>query len=131
MAITTMERIFSLERTEIAFIPNKISAPVAGEKVKLYIPRLMPNITMGEPVLSKISTGGTSVFKNDPACAIRVDTTMANANFIEVKFEGNTKWTSTKADIDEQTGKRTVDKGLRVTCYAESNVVKDMTFSNK
>ena len=130
MAITTMERIFKLERTEPAFIPDNRSAPKIGEMVKLYIPRLMPNITMGEPKESKVATKGTSVFKNDPGCAIRVDAYMTTANYIEVKFEGNTKWRSDKAEIDEETGERKIQKGLRVVCHADSNVVKDMTFSN-
>lgn len=130
MALTTTERIFQLERTEPAFIPNKRTAPRIGEKVKLYIPRLMPNITMGEPKDSKITTKGTSVFKNDPACKILADTVMTTSNYIEVKFEGNTKWRTDKATIDAETGKRTTEKGLRVNCHADSNVVKDMTFSN-
>lgn len=132
MAITTLERIFELKRSEPAFIPDKKRlAPKINEKCPLYIPRLMPEITMGDPKESKITTKGTAVFKNDPGCAIRVDSSMTTANYITVKFEGNTKWRSDKSDIDSETGERKVSKGLRVTCHSESNVVKDMTFSNQ
>lgn len=131
MAITTMEKVYQLERTEVAFIPTSGDAPMTGKKSKLYIPRLMPEITMGEPKESKIPTKGASVFKNDPGCAIKADATMTSANYLEVNFEGNTKWTDSKATIDPESGTRSVEQGLRVTCHAESNVVKDMTFSNK
>ena len=132
MALTTLERIFELERNEPAFIPNKERiAPMINEMCPLYIPRLMPGIAMGEPSTSKITTKGTAVFKNDPACAIRADACMTIANYLTVKFEGNTKWRVDKSKIDDEKGERKVFRGLRVTCHTESNVVKDMTFSNQ
>lgn len=131
MAFSTTERIFKLETMESGMIPFRNEAPTTGEKVPLYIPRLMPEIKMGKPAETKIPSKGVGVFKNDKACTVKADVTMISANNLMIKFEGNTKWVSREVKIDPEKGTRTMEQGLKVTVHAESNVVQDMTFVNR
>lgn len=130
MALTSLDSIFTLNASEIAYFIKDGKAPSRGQKYPLYIPRLMPGITMGVPTTTKIATRGNSVFKNSPQCAIRADSTMISTNYLEATFEGNSKWTASQASIDPSKGTAMVTAGLKVTCHALTNVVEDMTFTN-
>lgn len=130
MALTNLKAVFTLNSSEIAYFIKDGKAPSRGQKYPLYVPRLMPGITMGIPTTTKIATRGNSVFKNSPQCAIRSDATMISTNYLEATFEGNSKWTSHQATIDPSAGTTLVKSGLKVTCHALTNVVDDMTFTN-
>ena len=129
--MTTMDKIFPLEPTEVGFLLTQKTAPDAGGKYPIYIPRLMPNIPQAEPVSKPtvIPSSGPLVFKNSPQCRFLCSNSMKTVNYLSLPLERNNSWDDSNSTKKYPDGPRYSNKGAQVKCHAETDIIDEMTFS--
>jgi len=125
--VTNTNNIFKIKDKEPAYLSKTDVACTAEQKYPLYIPRLMPTIQQGEPVVSAVTSSGTLCFKNDGGCMILAAPLIKTQNYLEIPFERNKSW---KGQSVIQGGAEIIFKDTKVMCNCPSNSISDMTFSN-
>ena len=127
--VTSTKNIFELQEKEIGYLSKTGVAPVTGETYPIYVPRLMPKLKQGPPVISVKASKGLTSFLNAPGCRILASATLRSKNYVDVKFERNKSW---KGQYIEEfpDGGGIIPEGIKVTVHCGDSSFKNMTFSN-
>ena len=132
--ITNINRMFKIQEQEMGYLCTEREACKAGEKYPIYIPRLMPSISFGEPTTGTISSQATTVFLNAPGCRVLASRILKTRNYLEIPFERNKEWGDDQVNITKDKDGKIISKILKnktkVRCNCKTNVIDDMTFSN-
>lgn len=125
-------------------------APKEGEKLKLYIPTLMPRISKGSPAYRTVKSSGKQLFLNDVDCRPAIHNTIQAQNFITAYAENRIDWKySTEKEIkyestDDRYGYTSDGKHVtiiekireyytvideKVSCYAPAGKFSKMMFN--
>lgn len=125
MAITSLQYLFKLKSEEIGFTMESHKPVNATQTLPMYIPRLMPNISNGNPTITPTSSLGSLVFLNAPEILPIALPTLNTQNYLEPKFERNKSFGKDQLDKDGMIPRKT-----KLEIHCKSNVISHMTFSN-
>lgn len=132
--LTNIKNIFDIKEKEIGYLSQEKEVCKHGEKYPIYIPRLMPKITFGEPVVKTVSSNGTLVFKNSPECRVLTDRILHIKNSLSIPFERNKSWTDDQINVyknnKDEVVSKTISAKTQVICNCKTDLISDMTFSN-
>lgn len=126
--ITSTKNIFELKEKEIGYLSKTGKACSSGQTYPIYIPRLMPKIKQGPPIISIKSSKGATSFLNAPGCRIFASPILRSKNYIEVPFERNKSWKG--QSTENENGEEIISEGIKVTIHCGDSSFKNMTFSN-
>lgn len=124
MAITSLKYLYQLQKKETGYVTAPSYPCRAGGTLPIYIPRLMPYIDNGPPMISMVSSKGQAVFKNASECMPMPIQILETQNYINPKFENNKEWTPNLL------AGGLVPRKTKVDCNCHSNAISTMTFSN-
>lgn len=108
-------------------ITSKIVSP--GQKMAIYVPKLMPLMVHGGKVHQKVVTQGNMVFKNAPECKPNAPMIVETQNYISPTFENNATWTGvsgiTGFSKKEQWYQSAIPKGGGYTTVKRTNTTSE------
>jgi hypothetical protein len=116
-----MESLYDLDYNVVAEVLEKVENPKIGTKIKLFIPRVMQNITKDEPkeYISRISYN--NCFANASSCMPRLTSrTFTEQNYLEAKLENSTDLKPLMDYLRSEDGELVatyLDKGKKIRCY--------------
>ena len=119
--LSKLETEYNLDYNVVGEVVEKVQNPQIGTEIKLYIPRVMQNITKGEPMeyISKISYNGC--FANASACKPKLTAnTFTEQNFLSAKIENSTDLKPLMdylRTIDGELTTTYIDVGKSIRCY--------------
>ena len=93
MAITQLNGKKFVENSEQGNVAITSSIVSPGQKMAVYIPKLMPLMVHGGKVHQKVVTQGNMVFKNAQECKPNAPMVVETQNYISPVFENNATWT--------------------------------------
>lgn len=73
----------------IGYVVEESKPIISGDKLKLYVPGIMSNVTKSKAATTIQSTYGTTLFKNNLSCMPKVSPTVTTANYITAVMENN------------------------------------------
>lgn len=109
--ISSIDPNFSLHEAEYAYTLEDLHEFYGGMKVKVYIPKLMPDININKGLMSvkkKIYSG--SIYVNDNSCSPSCEDTITHENYIE----GIVNYNSNYEHLLDNNG--IIPKGTRLKC---------------
>ena len=119
--LSKMDSLYDLDYNVVAEVLEKVEDPQIGTKIKLFIPRVMQNITKDEPreYTSRISYN--NCFANAEACMPRLTSrTFTEQNYLEAKLENSTDLKPLMDYLRSEDGELVatyLDKGKKIRCY--------------
>lgn len=125
MAKTQIETKKFVDTVEkgVTYVSQKATQP--GEKMMIYVPKLMVNIKKDGPGTRKIVTSGNMLFANAPECKPNAPSVIEAQNYISPKMENGTSWNGVVEDIN----KDPIPQGTSVHVTFASGNIEDVTFS--
>lgn len=126
MAITKLETKKFIDVNERGVTCQTQPPVYSGQSMPIYIPKLMPYIKKGSPVVQSVITKGSMVFVNDTACKPNVPHVVKYQNYISPKFENNASWAGI-IDPDDDSPK--VPSGTSVSVKFTSRNIQNPTFN--
>lgn len=87
--ISNLEIVFDLEENTKAVILKKTSNPKSGDKLKVYIPRLMRGIDKGKPKIKISPVQYRGAFANASECRPIISNTLREQNYMTGLWENN------------------------------------------
>lgn len=125
MALTKLETKKFIDSTERG-VTSQTQKPVKpGQKMPIYLPKLMPYITKGGTNSKTVVTSGNMIFINDVSCKPNAPSIIRTQNYISPKFDSNGSWSG----IIEDVNKDDVPAGTNVQVTFPSGNLLDPTFS--
>jgi hypothetical protein len=119
--LSKLESIYDLDYNVMGEVVEKIQNPQIGTEIKLYIPRVMQNITKGEPMEYVSSVSYNGCFANAEACKPKLTSnTFTEQNFLVAKLENSTDLKPLMDYLRTQEGELAatyIDVGKQIRCY--------------
>lgn len=125
MAITSLAYLYTLKSEEIGYTATNHVKITATQTLPMYIPRLMPDITSGEPTETPVTGLGSMIFLNAPEIRPMAEQTLITQNYLSPKFERNKSFGS-----DQLVGDNIIPRKTKLEVHCKTNVISQMTFSN-
>lgn len=102
------------------------------ETIKAYIPKLMPNIELGEGANENIKlTANPSIFVNDPECKVMgLTPVLTGQNFITLHHYAN-EYPNFRSKAVFEGGRYIVKKHNKFTLEVQHNDIDSMYFTGK
>ena len=81
--------IFDLSGQMNAIVLKNVNVISSNPVIQVYIPKIMPNISKGEPKITKLQTKGVSIFKNADKKPVLTSHILHEKNYMETKFNAS------------------------------------------
>lgn len=127
MAITKLQTQKFIDTVEQGVTCQTQSPVNPGSSMPIYIPKLMPYITKGNPRVQSVVTNGNMIFVNDITCKPNAPMVVRTQNYISPKFASNGTWYPIIDDPDEDD----VPSGTSVNVTFASGNILNPTFNTK
>ena len=117
MALTGKRNIIELSENEFCYNCEYTGIVGGGGTMKMYVPKLMSDIGLQEPIVLPYIFGGDTVFGNDDACKPGASKSFAYQNYLEIPllYNNDDGWEHIKD------GAGMVPKGTKFLCTFVNN----------
>lgn len=119
--LSKMESTYDLDYNVVGEVLEKVESPKIGTEIKLFIPRVMQNITKAEPQEYTSSVSYNDCFVNASACMPRLSSrTFMEQNYLNAKLENSTDLKPLMDYLRSEDGELVatyLDKGKKIRCY--------------
>ena len=133
MAVTNFTKKYRVNNSEYAYTLVDHDVVEAGASIPLYVPALMPKIQTGSPKITKKTSKGNLVFKNDKTnssrCKPSAKRIIQSQNYISPPMSRNQTWKGISKTVkkgDEEI--EYVPRKSQVLCTSVNGTTKKMNF---